>query len=154
MFSFLSQELHDSRDSVKRHRISPSTFVATHGTTCKDHDEAFSTDLAIQMHLGLVHLPSNMADFRHITRSWRHTQNLYLVSCYTDAFRQRNESHSDTPRTSTGFDVGHNFSLCTWLGWKLWNCLCVFRVCVYVLAIWMVQYNYTRKSGSTCLHLM
>ena len=63
-----SMVLHDDRDSVKRNLISSSMFVTTHDTTCKDHDTAFSTDLAIQKHLALFHLYSNMADFRYITR--------------------------------------------------------------------------------------
>ena len=83
--SFLSLALHDGRDSVKQNLISSSTFVTTHVTTRKDHDTLFNTDLAIQimqLHLALFHLPSNIADFRHITRLWRQTQNLYsYYSC-------------------------------------------------------------------------
>ena len=52
------------------------TFIATYETTCKHHDTAFSTNLAIQIHLALFHLPSSMADLRYIALVASHAKPL------------------------------------------------------------------------------
>ena len=65
----------------------------------------FNTDLAIHMHLTLFHLHSNMADFRHITRLWRHTQNLYYNS-YSEVVAV--ELHNGVCRTVTSGNRARN----------------------------------------------